>query len=216
MRDQRQPTRLPGSRNRVRTNREHAGRMWTIATSHWQAGAGTTRLRPTTRESEMAGSVNKVILIGNLGADPEVRHTQDGRPVVNLRLATSENWRDKATGRTARAHRVASGGDLQREPLQGRRAVSQEGLQGLSRGPAPDAQIHRPAGCREILHRSRPAAVPGRAHHARRPLPPMPGAGRPTTSSASPGRWIGRARSERRRLPATSMTKCHFDAANFP
>ncbi len=46
----------------------------------------------------MAGSVNKVILIGNLGADPEVRHTQDGRPVANLRLATSENWRDKATG----------------------------------------------------------------------------------------------------------------------
>ena len=46
----------------------------------------------------MAGSVNKVILIGNLGADPEVRHTQDGRPVVNLRLATSETWRDKATG----------------------------------------------------------------------------------------------------------------------
>ena len=46
----------------------------------------------------MAGSVNKVILIGNLGADPEVRHTQDGRPIVNLRLATSESWRDKATG----------------------------------------------------------------------------------------------------------------------
>jgi single-strand DNA-binding protein len=46
----------------------------------------------------MAGSVNKVILIGNLGADPEVRHTQDGRPVVNLRLATSESWRDKASG----------------------------------------------------------------------------------------------------------------------
>jgi len=46
----------------------------------------------------MAGSVNKVILIGNLGADPEVRRTQDGRPIVNLRLATSENWKDKATG----------------------------------------------------------------------------------------------------------------------
>ncbi len=46
----------------------------------------------------MAGSVNKVILVGNLGADPEVRHMQDGRPVVNLRLATSESWRDKATG----------------------------------------------------------------------------------------------------------------------
>jgi len=46
----------------------------------------------------MAGSVNKVILVGNLGADPEVRRMQDGRPVVNLRVATSENWRDKATG----------------------------------------------------------------------------------------------------------------------
>ncbi len=46
----------------------------------------------------MAGSVNKVILIGNLGADPEVRHMQDGRPVVNLRLATSESWKDRQTG----------------------------------------------------------------------------------------------------------------------
>jgi single-strand DNA-binding protein len=46
----------------------------------------------------MAGSVNKVILVGNLGADPEIRRTQDGRPICNLRLATSENWRDKSTG----------------------------------------------------------------------------------------------------------------------
>ena len=46
----------------------------------------------------MAGSVNKVILVGNLGADPEVRRTQDGRPIVNLRVATSESWRDKNTG----------------------------------------------------------------------------------------------------------------------
>jgi single-strand DNA-binding protein len=46
----------------------------------------------------MAGSVNKVILVGNLGADPEIRHTQDGRAIANLRVATSENWRDKATG----------------------------------------------------------------------------------------------------------------------
>ena len=46
----------------------------------------------------MAGSVNKVILVGNLGADPEVRRTQDGRPIVNLRVATSETWRDKSTG----------------------------------------------------------------------------------------------------------------------
>jgi single-strand DNA-binding protein len=46
----------------------------------------------------MAGSVNKVILIGNLGKDPEMRRTQDGRPVANLRVATTETWRDKATG----------------------------------------------------------------------------------------------------------------------
>jgi single-strand DNA-binding protein len=46
----------------------------------------------------MAGSVNKVILVGNLGKDPEIRRTQDGRPIANLRIATSESWRDKATG----------------------------------------------------------------------------------------------------------------------
>jgi single-strand DNA-binding protein len=46
----------------------------------------------------MAGSVNKVILIGNLGRDPEVRNAQDGTKIVNLSLATSESWRDKATG----------------------------------------------------------------------------------------------------------------------
>jgi single-strand DNA-binding protein len=46
----------------------------------------------------MAGSVNKVILVGNLGRDPEVRRTQDGRPIVNLSVATSDSWRDKNTG----------------------------------------------------------------------------------------------------------------------
>lgn len=46
----------------------------------------------------MAGSVNKVIIIGNLGRDPEVRNFPNGGKVVNLRVATSENWRDKATG----------------------------------------------------------------------------------------------------------------------
>ena len=46
----------------------------------------------------MAGSVNKVILVGNLGKDPDVRRTTSGDPVVNLSLATSESWRDKATG----------------------------------------------------------------------------------------------------------------------
>ena len=46
----------------------------------------------------MAGSVNKVILIGNLGRDPEVRSLNDGSKVVNLRIATSETWRDRASG----------------------------------------------------------------------------------------------------------------------
>lgn len=46
----------------------------------------------------MAGSINKVILVGNLGADPEVRSTQDGRELANLRIATSDSWKDKSTG----------------------------------------------------------------------------------------------------------------------
>ena len=46
----------------------------------------------------MAGSVNNVILVGNLGKDPEIRRTQDGRPIANLSVATSESWRDKTTG----------------------------------------------------------------------------------------------------------------------
>lgn len=46
----------------------------------------------------MAGSINKVILVGNLGADPEIRQTKDGRPIANLSIATGESWKDKNTG----------------------------------------------------------------------------------------------------------------------
>ena len=46
----------------------------------------------------MAGSVNKVILVGNLGRDPEIRHTQDGKKIANLSIATSESWKDRNTG----------------------------------------------------------------------------------------------------------------------
>jgi single-strand DNA-binding protein len=49
-------------------------------------------------EAIMAGSVNKVILVGNLGADPEIRRLPSGDPVVNMRIATSETWRDKTSG----------------------------------------------------------------------------------------------------------------------
>lgn len=46
----------------------------------------------------MAGSINKVILVGNVGKDPEIRSTQDGREIANIALATSESWKDKNTG----------------------------------------------------------------------------------------------------------------------
>lgn len=46
----------------------------------------------------MAGSVNKVILVGKLGADPEIRRTQSGTPIANLNVATSESWRDRNSG----------------------------------------------------------------------------------------------------------------------
>lgn len=46
----------------------------------------------------MAGSINKVILVGNLGNDPDIRRTQDGRPIANLSIATSDSWKDKNTG----------------------------------------------------------------------------------------------------------------------
>jgi single-strand DNA-binding protein len=57
----------------------------------------------------MAGSLNKVMLIGNLGADPEVRTFNNGGKVCNLRIATSERWRDKNTGENREKNRMASG-----------------------------------------------------------------------------------------------------------
>jgi single-strand DNA-binding protein len=60
-----------------------------------RAGLGS---RHKNKEKVMAGSVNKVILVGNLGKDPEVRRMTSGEPVVSFSLATSESWRDKASG----------------------------------------------------------------------------------------------------------------------
>ena len=73
-----------------------------VAAGQWD-GIGLLTIRgeaapETIRENRMAGSVNKVILIGNLGRDPEVRSFQNGGKVVNLRIATSETWRDKQSG----------------------------------------------------------------------------------------------------------------------
>lgn len=58
----------------------------------------------------MAGSINKVILVGNLGNDPEIRATQDGREIANFSIATSDSWKDKATGERREKtewHRIA-------------------------------------------------------------------------------------------------------------
>jgi single-strand DNA-binding protein len=85
--------------------RRQAVPLWTKANGECPPGRLGARVAPRSgrtisevREGFMAGSVNKVILIGNLGADPEIRRTQDGRPIANLRVATSESWKDKNTG----------------------------------------------------------------------------------------------------------------------
>jgi single-strand DNA-binding protein len=84
--------------------------LWKSRVARWRRKPGLARLAPglqarrtpmrnaMTGNGIMAGSVNKVILVGNLGADPEIRSMQDGRPVCNLSVATSENWKDKQTG----------------------------------------------------------------------------------------------------------------------
>jgi single-strand DNA-binding protein len=85
------------------------GSLW-VATG---AAAGPIRVAAHENQQKgdaMAGSVNKVILIGNLGADPEVRQFQNGGQVCNLRVATTENWKDKNTGEKKEAtqwHSVA-------------------------------------------------------------------------------------------------------------
>ncbi len=92
----------------------------------------------------MAGSVNKVILVGNLGREPEVKSMQDGRSLVNMSVATSETWRDRNSGeRKERTewHRVVIFNDKLAEVAQ---KFPEEGRQGLSRGPAHHAQVDRP------------------------------------------------------------------------
>ena len=114
----------------------------------------------------MAGSVNKVILVGNLGKDPEVRRMQDGRPVVNMSVATSESWRDKATGERKEKtewHRVVIFNE-------GLAKIAEQYLKKGSKvyleGPVADAQMDRPAGCREVFDRSRAAGLQLGADHA--------------------------------------------------
>ncbi len=148
----------------------------------------------------MAGSVNKVILIGNLGADPEVRRTNDGRPVVNLRVATSDSWKRQDHRRAPRKDRVAPRRDLQRGPVQDRRAVPEEGLQGLSRRRAADPQVAGQGRPRQILDRGgaaglqfarSPCSTPAAAAARRWPRTATANSARPAPApcaSASPQR----------------------------
>ena len=134
----------------------------------------------------MAGSVNKVILVGNLGKDPEVRTTQDGTKIVNLTLATSENWTDRASGeRKERTewHRVVIFNDrigevAERYLRKGRKVYIEGSLQ-----------------TRKWTDQSGPGAL----HHrgGDRPVPRRTGADR---QPARRGRRDGRGRW--RRLPA--------------
>ena len=78
-------------------------------------------------------SVNKVIIVGNLGADPETRYLPSGEAVTNIRVATTDTWKDKASGEKKEAtewHRIAFFG----APGRDRRRVPEEGLAGLRRG----------------------------------------------------------------------------------
>lgn len=109
----------------------------------------------------MAGSLNKVMLIGNLGKDPEIRRTQDGRPIANMSVATSESWKDKATGeRKERTewHRVVVFNEHAREI---RRGISPEGNESLRRGAPPNPQVAGQRRQRSLLDGGRRPGVRG-------------------------------------------------------
>ena len=95
----------------------------------------------------MAGSVNKVILVGRVGKDPEVRHSQDGKAIVNLSLATLESWRDKATGERKEKtewHRVTAFNGVAkslRKCVKGMRVLV-EGRNKTTRRTAKDGAVH--------------------------------------------------------------------------
>ena len=165
----------------------------------------------------MAGSVNKVILVGNLGKDPEIRRTQDGRPIANLSVATSESWRDKTTGERKEKtewHRVVIFSE-------GLCKIAEQYLKKGSKvyleGQLADPQIHRQGRRREIFDRGGAAELQFGAHHARhaaaavaavsaRTSGPTISARKPGAARASP-RWRARPAAS----AATWTTKSRSD-----
>ena len=168
----------------------------------------------------MARGVNKVILLGNLGADPETRYTQSGSAVTNIRLATTDTWRDRQSGERAGAHGVAPSGllqparrDCRRVPAQGfavlyRRADSHQQVAGAGRAGPLHHRDHRirdadARGPGSRWWRCAAAATAGRGIRARGgsredrrvPLPPRRAAVHRTTSTTTfrsdgPGRRL--------------------------
>ena len=127
-------------------------------------------------------SVNKVILIGNLGKDPEIRYTQSGEPIANFSLATSESWKDKER-QQAGAHGVAPGRGL-RQDRPGRARLPDEGPAGLPRGQHPLRGVDRQGRQQAQHHRASASAARGRASCC--------------SAAAARGRWRRRRTSGRR------------------
>ena len=116
----------------------------------------------------MAGSVNKVIIIGNLGKDPEIRTLNSGERVANLTVATSEQWRDKASGERKEKtewHRVVIFNDNLAKIAE---QYLRKGSTVYLRQPA-DAQVDRPAGPGKVHDRNRPATLQRQPYASGRP-----------------------------------------------
>ena len=117
----------------------------------------------------MAGSVNKVILIGNLGKDPEVRTLNSGDKVVNLRLATSETWRDRTSGERKEKtewHQVVI---FNENLVKVAESYLRKGSTVYIEGALQTRKYTDQSGAEKLFHRDRAAEVSRRTDHAGRP-----------------------------------------------
>jgi primosomal replication protein N len=150
--------RLRGSRRLRGQQREHeANHPGTLHQPHRpQPSAGASEDPPFSKanviEGDAMGSVNKVILVGNLGADPELKYTPSSRPLCNLRIATTDVFKDKSGQRQEKTewHRVTVWGRHRRELQQ----VPVQGTVGLRRGAAADPLL-RQGRAEALRHRHR-------------------------------------------------------------
>ena len=118
----------------------------------------------------MAGSVNKVILVGNLGRDPEVRRLGSGEPVVSFRLATSESWKDKNSGERKEKTEWHSVVIFNENLAKVAESYLKKGYEGLSGGPASDPQMAGSGWPGEIHDGDRASAFSRRIDNSRRTI----------------------------------------------